>query len=312
MSQHIVELVRGLRPADAERADQLFPRERRIELFEQIVSCELPTIAKPARRRSVPSRRARSWSSTIRRARRPALISTLGAAAVAAVAAALLITGSAVRPQAAAGAVAFRTAPDGNIVATVTDPFAAQSRLKAAFAAHGLDITVSLVPVSPSLIGTVVYTSDNGGSSAIQPLQGGRCVTGGGGCAIGVKIPATFTGKGYITLGRPAKPGETYESQASAFAPGEALHCSRLLGARVAAALPVLQADKLTSVWHEVATVNAPDGKSRSVGRIDTTPPTNSYIWDGSMTAPGRVMIWTEPTPWPADAAHGAAVNQGC
>ena len=69
------------------------------------------------------------------------------------------------------------------------------------------------MPVSPSLVGTVVYISDNGGASAIQPLQGGPCVTGGGGCSIGVKIPATFTGQGYITLGRPAKPGETYESR---------------------------------------------------------------------------------------------------
>jgi hypothetical protein len=312
MSQNVVELVKGLRPADAGRVDELFPQERRRELFQQIVSSERPITMAPARPLLAPSRRTRSWPSTIRRARRPALIWTLGAAAVAAVVAALLITSSAVRPQSAAGAVAFRTAANGDIVATVTDPFAAESRLKAAFAEHGLDITVNLVPVSPSLVGTVVYTSDNGGASAIQPLQGGRCVTGGGTCSIGVKIPATFTGKGYITLGRPAKPGEIYESQASAFAPGEALHCSRLLGARVATALPVLQAEKLTSVWREAPTEFAPDGKSRSVARTDTTPPTNNYIWDALMTAPGRVMIWTEPTPWPADAVHGAAVNQGC
>lgn len=312
MSQNIVELLRDLRPADAGRVDELFPHGRRRELFQQIVSSERPITIAPARRRLAPSRRTRSWSSTIRRARRPALIWTLGAAAVAAGVAALLITGSAVRPQSAAGAVAFRTAPDGDIVATVTDPFAAERQLKAAFAEHGLDITVNLLPVSPSLVGTVVYTSDNGGASAIQPLQGGRCVTGGGACPIGVKIPAAFTGKGYITLGRPAKPAETYESQASAFAPGEVLHCSRLLGARVATALPVLQADKLTAAWREDTTGTAPDGTSTSFSKTDTTPPTNNYIWNALMIAPGRIMIWTEPTPWPADAAHGAAANEGC
>jgi len=312
MSQNIVELVWDLRPADASRVDELFPQGRRRELFEQIVSSERPLIAAPARRRLAPSRRAQSWPSTIRRARRPALIWTLGATAVAAVAATLLITGSAVRPQSAAGAVAFRTAPNGDIVATVTDPFAAESRLKAAFAEHGLDITVNLVPVSPSLVGTVVYTSDNGGASAIQPLQGGRCVTGGGGCAIGLKIPATFTGKGYITLGRPAKPGETYESQASAFAPGEALHCSRLLGARVATALPVLRAHNLSVEWREDITERSSDGSSFGHSQTDARPPANNYIWDANMMAPGSIMVWTAPTPWPADAAHGAAVNHGC
>jgi hypothetical protein len=208
--------------------------------------------------------------------------------------------------------VAFRAAADGDIVATVTDPFAAESRLKAAFVEHGLDITVNLVPVSPSLVGTVVYTSDNGGPSAIQPLQGGRCVTAGGGCAIGLKIPATFTGKGYVTLGRPAKPEEAYESQASAFAPGEALHCSRLLGARVATALPVLQAHNLSVEWRENITERSSDGSSFGHSQTDARPPANNYVWDANMMTPRSIMVWTAPTPWPADAAHGAAVNHGC
>lgn len=312
MSQNVVELVRGLRPVDAGRVDELFPHGRRRELFQQIVSSERPITSVFARPRLARSRRARSWSSTIRWAGRPALISTLGAAVVTAVAATLLVPGSAVRPQSAAGAVAFRTAADGDIVATVTDPFAAESRLKAAFAEHGLHITVKLVPVSPSLVGTVVYTSDNGGASAIHPLQGGRCVTGGGACSIGVKIPATFTGKGYITLGRPAKPGETYESQASAFAPGEALHCSRLLGARVATAVPVLRAHNLSVEWRENITERSSDGSSYGHSQTDAHPPANNYIWDANMMAPGSIMVWTAPTPWPADAAHGAAVNHGC
>jgi hypothetical protein len=312
MSHNLVELVRGLRPEDAGRVDELFPRARRIELFEEIVSSDRPITAESARRRLAPSRRTGWWPSMTRRVRRPALISTAAAVAVAAVAAGL-IASSAVRPQAAAAAVAFRTAADGDIVATVTDPFAAQSQLKAAFAAHGMDITVNLVAVSPSLVGTVVYTSDNGGASAIQPLQGGHCVTGGGGCAIGLKIPATFTGQGYITLGRPAKPGETYESQASAFAPGELLHCSGLLGARVATALPILQADRITAQWRDDPTGHTADGRSTSPSHTDTTAPTNNYIWDAVMFTPGTIMIWTHPTPLPADlAANAQRYDQGC
>jgi hypothetical protein len=313
MSHNLVELVRGLRPEDAGRVDQLFPPARRIELFEEIVSSDRPFTAESGRRRLAPSRYAHRWPSMPRRARRPVLISTLGAVAAAAVAVGL-IASSAVRPGAAAAAVAFRSGADGDIVAMVTDPFAAESQLKAAFAEHGLNITVNLVPVSPSLVGTVVYTSDNGGAGAIQPLRGGPCIIGGGGgCPIGLKIPAAFTGQGYITLGRPAKPGETYESQASAFAPGEALHCSGLLGARVATALPILQAEKLTAQWREDPTGHTADGKSTSPARIDTTAPTNNYIWDAVMFTPGTVMIWTQPTPLPGDlAANAQRYDQGC
>jgi hypothetical protein len=240
----------------------------------------------------------------IRRVRHPVLISSFGALAAAAVAAGLIVANSAVRPQTAAAGVAFRTVAHGDIIATVTDPFAAESQLKAAFAEHGFDITLNLVPVSPSLVGTVVFISDNGGANAIQPLGRGSCVTGGGACSIGLKIPATFTGSGDITLGRPVKPGETYESTASAFAPGEVLHCSGLRGALVATALPILQADKLTIQWREESTVSA---------HIVATAPPSNYIADIDPVAPGTVMITTQPTP-PAGypAAYARAINKGC
>jgi hypothetical protein len=30
------------------------------------------------------------------------------------------------------------------------------------------------------------------------------------------------------------------------------------------------------------------------------------------MTAPGKIIIWTQPTPWPANAPHRAGFTQGC
>ena len=302
MSHNLVELVRGLRPEDAGRVDELFPPARRIELFEEIVSSDRSITPESGRRRLTLSRRTRRRPSMIRRVRHPVLISSLGAAAAVAIAAGLIVS-SALRPQAAGAGVAFRTVAHGDIIATVTDPFAAESQLKAAFAEHGFDITLDLMPASPSAVGTVFYISDSGGASAIQPLDGGSCVTGGGGCTIGVKIPATFTGQGFITIGRPAKPGETYEHANSAFAPGEVLHCSGLRGARVAAALPILKADKLTVVrWRE-----------ESNGAIDATAPTNNYIVDADPVAVGTIMITTQPTPPPSyPAAYARAVNRGC
>jgi hypothetical protein len=303
MSYKLVELVSGLRPEDAGRVDELFPRARRIELFEEIVSSDRPITAESGQRRLTPLRRTRRLPSMIRRVRHPVLISSFGVLAAVAVAAGLIVVNSAMRPQAAGAGVAFRTVAHGDIIATVTDPFAAESQLKAAFAEHGFDITLDLMPASPSAVGTVFYISDSGGANAIQPLDGGSCVTGGGGCTIGVKIPATFTGQGFITIGRPAKPGETYEHANSAFAPGEVLHCSGLRGARVATALPILKADKLTVVrWRE-----------ESSGAIDATAPTSNYIADADPVAAGTVMITTQPTPPPGyPAAYARAVNRGC
>ena len=150
-------------------------------------------------------------------------------------------------------------------------PFAAKKQLDAAFAAHGLHIRVSLIPVSPSLVGTVVYLSDNGGSGAIQTLGRGPCITGGGACPIRVAISSHFTGNGYITLGRPAKTGESYASTASAFAPGEALHCSGLIGAKVSAARPTLHAHGLTvAQW-------------RAANKVIPAAPGQNYIWGRSI-----------------------------
>jgi hypothetical protein len=249
----------------------------------------------------VHRRGARRWRSTV--------VLALPAGAAATVVALTLSASSTVGP-ASADAVSFRTAASGAIVATVTDPFAAQSQLDAAFAAQGLRITVNLIPVSPSIVGTVLFVGEsNAGAAQIRALQGGHCLMGGGGCPIGVEIPRDFSGTGSITLGRPAKLGERYESAASIFAPGEPLHCSGLLGARVSAALPVLQKDGLTvAEWREDSE-SAP-GVERSVTLPQ--PPAQNYIWGAGLVEPGRVSLTTESTPWPNTPGAGSQFNRGC
>ncbi len=305
MNRQTVEHLRDLRHSDTGRVDELFPRERRIELFEAIVSANPGAVGGPRRARGL---RLRSAGGGGFRLRRSAVLCACGAVAAGAIAAVLLSATSAVRPT-PAEAVAFRTAASGDILATVTEPFAAQAQLNAAFAKQGLKITVNLIPVSPSSIGTVLFVGESGSVvGQITPLQGGRCLAGGGGCAIGIRIPRGFAGEGSITLGRPAKPGEPYESSASVFAPGEPLHCSGLLGAKVATALPVLRAEHLTvAQWRE--DVEAA-GASHSV--TDTGAPLQNYIWDAELTEPGRVRVTTESTPWPDDPGAGSGYDEGC
>ena len=293
----INELLSNLRAGDAHRTSELFPPARRTEVFERIVS---EPRGRPSARRASFRRRGGSGR------RRPLVLSTLGAAATAVLVALALLTSSAVKPTTAHG-VAFRELANGAIIARVTDPFAADAQLKAAFAKHGFNITLNLLPVSPSIVGTVIYTSGAG----IEPLQGGHCLSGGGGCPIGLRISSEFTGQGYITLGRPARGEEVYESTASAFAPGEVLHCSGLLGAQVATALPKLRAKQLAVQWREEVSSTSLPASSRSLATT-SRPPTQNYIWSADMIRPGRVAIWTEPTPWPATVRVGARFNQGC
>ncbi len=319
MNRQTVERLQDLRHSDAGRVDELFPYGRRIELLEAIVSGS-PLAAEVGQKAGVRRPRTtgggglrlrgqglRLWGGGLR-LRRSLVISAIGAAAAGIVAALLLSTTSAVSPT-VAEAVAFRTAASGDILATVTEPFAAQTQLDAAFAEQGLKITVNLLPVSPSGVGTVLFVGESGsGVAQIAPLQGGHCLAGGGGCAIGIKIPRGFTGEGSITLGRPARPGEPYESSASIFAPGEPLHCSGLLGAKVASALGVLRAKHLTVVrWHEDVE-NA--GVSQSV--TDAGAPLQNYIWDAELTEPGKVRVTTESTPWPDDPGAGSGYDKGC
>lgn len=290
MTDGIIELVRELRPADAGKLDTMFPQAQRQALLDMILEApRRPTIA---RRRRM---RARSWKLAA---------SVGGVAAAATVVAIMLFAGSAaVGPT---RAIALGTTPNGDITVTVTDPFVAQKELDQEIAAAGLNVEITLVPVSPSLVGTVVEISDPDNGPQIEALGRGPCVTGGGGCSIGIEIPRNFKGSGDATLGRPARPGEDYESTTSAFAPGEALHCSPIFNEQVSQALPWL-ADQHVTVWW---------GNTFPASGDDThTPPAGSdYIVDAQPVAQGQVWLQTSAQPLTAaQAQHQEALwDKGC
>jgi len=259
----------------------------------------------------IRARRAPWRAPTLARPAQRWLSAAAALAATAAVAVVALSSAPASRPQEIrAQVVSFRYptrgADSGDIVATVTDPFAAQSSLNAAFQAAGIDLVVTLVPASPSAVGTVVAMSLSDSGAQIQTLDAAGCASGGGACPIGLEIPRDYTGSGDITLGRPAQPGETYAVAGSAFAAGESLHCSGLFGAQVSAALPRLQADALTVQWSHLDA-----GGTTSADA--TPPPGDYYIWSAVPILAGSVRIDTQPTPPPADLVTNAQrYDQGC
>lgn len=186
------------------------------------------------------------------------------------------------------------TTSAGYITVIVRDPLADPSRYRAAFAAHHLDITLSLVPVSPSLVGTVVYTGQSAGSSEITTITAqGKCYTGGGGsaCPVGVRIPVGFHGQAQLVFGRAARPGERYESTASPTAPGEVMHGLTFVGDTVAQVLALLRQRDVT-----VPDFNYDDhGYNRNVASV----PGTWYVYDANPWAPQQVMLMVGPTRTP-------------
>jgi hypothetical protein len=174
----------------------------------------------------------------------------------------------------------------GYIDVIVRNPVAGEKTYRAEFAAHHLDITLSLVPVSPSLVGTLVYGGGNGNDGGITTITAkGRCWTAGGGseCPVGVRIPDGFHGGAQFVFGRAARPGEQYESTGLVTAPGEAMHGLNYRGKTVAAVLGLLRARHVTV------------GAVRSMSACGKLPAHIPGVWrvdQADPWAPGQVLLW--------------------
>jgi hypothetical protein len=190
------------------------------------------------------------------------------------------------------------TTEDNKITARITDPLAAAGQLSAVFQQHGLNITVKAIPVSPSLVGTIVYSD----VPSIRSLHEGTCLGGGTRCEVGIVIPADFHGQANVVVGRAAQRNERFRSSADVFGPGEVLHCSGILGNPVADAIPVLQRKSLTVRWLAAA------------GPTTTGSPPSGYVVSGTALSSSTVLL--DVSPEPHDTADfrtfQALANQGC
>jgi len=194
-------------------------------------------------------------------------------------------------PRTQAQALSFVTGRS-SITVLVRDPLADPSRYKAEFAEHHLNISLKLVPVSPSLVGTLVFIGESSGAPELTPITAkGKCHTGGGGsaCPVGVRVPANFRGSADLVFGRAAKPGEQYESTASAFAPGEAMHGMSITGKTVSQVLAQLHARHVTVPVFNYVDVNGTASHRRQV-------PGDWYVYDAVPWAAHEVMLFVGPT----------------
>jgi hypothetical protein len=136
--------------------------------------------------------------------------------------------------------------------ADITSRAGAAVQLEAVFGSHHLDIGVEQLPVSPSLVGSILATRTSGHSRGNNGILGritGTCAGGAGVCTQGLLLASHFSGHLVVLVGRAAKPGEKYAESADVFRAGELLAGSKLLGRTVAAAAPVLHRLHVDVLW---------------------------------------------------------------
>jgi hypothetical protein len=277
-SHEIDLLVGGLASVRDEELQSLGRGASAEALFEEIA-------AHPVDRRRLVTRRVR----------RLAL-----AAAAASIAAAATLVGVEAFTTAPAGAGIEFERREGYLVARVVEMRADPAAMRAAFRDHGLDIDLELVPVSPSLVGEIVASSESGPGieHLSDPARGCPQETRCG--PIGLRIPLAWDGEADIVLGREALASESYVSAGDAFAQGEALHCATgVVGATVAAARGVIDKRGLDVIWHVNEEI---DG--RVIGRVvEPTAGIGNWIVVAAIPASaGSVHVFAEKSA-PASAA---------
>jgi hypothetical protein len=177
----------------------------------------------------------------------------------------------------------------------VANPMADARKYREEFARLGLNITLTLVPASPSLVGTLVYAATPTTGPQITPITAvGKCWTGGGGsvCPVGVRVPLDFKGSAVLTFGRAARPGELYETTAPVTAKGEAMHGMTFIGKTAAAVTAMLAARHVTvgDYWFQ-------DARCEGVNR--KWMPGSWYVTGANPWAPGEVSLQVSRA-WPA------------
>jgi hypothetical protein len=208
-----------------------------------------------------------------------------------------------VGPAKAQAAVLSITRHGRFLYVIVKNPVADRKRYRAEFARYHLDISLQLVPASPSIVGSLVYDSESAGSgSQLEVITArGRCFTGGGGnqCPVGVRVPIHYRGTATLVFARAARPGEQYESSAPATARGEAMHGLHFVGKTVAAVLGMLAGRHVTVPQWRVQNRHCYTESRRTV-------PSSWYVYDADPWAPGQVLLWASKT-WPVPVCQQPA-----
>lgn len=155
--------------------------------------------------------------------------------------------------------------------------------IMAALREQGLDVSLTIVPASPSLVGARVATGESAadaGRVTYEYVEGSTAAAD----VVALNVPLDYRGQLEIGIGRRAHAGEPYATAAvSAAEPGEALHCVDLYGgATVRELLPAIEAAGVRVTWRN------PDNREVPVDEV-----LDLYVNGATPLAAGAVLILT-------------------
>jgi hypothetical protein len=236
---------------------------------------------------------------TRRPSRRPLVLVTAGAV-VAAVAVTVVATGRGghdrrvgppepVRIKVAALSFAQK---GGYLTVRVKDPVADPARYKKEFAAHGLDVDLTLAPVSPKKAGTVVFLEDDGDGRVKTISAPGRCgtVT----CGVGVRIPLGYKAHVKVVFGQAARPGQHYDT-GPGDTPGEGVGLSDVRGRTVADVLAEARRRHIGDIEYRYQ--NNGTDRPYPMGVPADKVRSDWYVHDAAAGSTGSVILFVGPSP---------------
>ncbi|GAA0594392.1 hypothetical protein GCM10009534_31010 [Kribbella sandramycini] len=188
------------------------------------------------------------------------------------------------RPAALGPALAFAT--EGPVIKVrVLDPEADAARYNAELKAQGLNVTLRLSPVSPSVVGEAIAASIEPGPREDE-IGFGKYPAGcqGTACSPEFSIPVGYSGKADLYIGRAAKPGEGYSGAGEADGPGEALEGVEFENQTVAYVLRKLGERGMTAEYRVGEQSEAKD-----------TVPDNWRVEDVALLSAKRAVLFVKP-----------------
>ncbi|GAA2302337.1 hypothetical protein GCM10010149_59560 [Nonomuraea roseoviolacea subsp. roseoviolacea] len=184
-------------------------------------------------------------------------------------------------------------------VARIRDPLADHALYTEGFRAVGLDVELTLVPVAPGSVGRLVKVGMRdakppapgdvvGVSGDLEPAG---CTLGHEDCALTIQVGKDLTGKVQLSLGRPARPGEHYQSFTVATRKGEMLAGVRVDERPVREVLAEVHRRGLKAVF-EIIEPNA-DGNGYGMNPQRQSDPVGDdwTVWEAVADQPGVVRL---------------------
>ncbi|MEV0351605.1 hypothetical protein AB0H88_38035 [Nonomuraea sp. NPDC050680] len=196
---------------------------------------------------------------------------------------------------------------DGYYVVQVKDVYADPENYEAQLRAVGLDVSLRVIPATPGLVGRILATDGQEVVDQIKTIDRPGPCDKVGGCPIGLKIPVGYAGSAYISLGREARPGESFQSGTSISALGEPLHCVPHLNKTVAEVRALLKERGIAIRGFYVA-----DPRRGSGGEETSSVPDSWYVQGGYLDMPGKATIFAFSAPMPADHVENVRKAEGC